>query len=136
MSGDVARVVVNPGTPSPRCLVVRADQRLQVRNGANLYGHRGSRVVVTFGSLQPRTLEVGKALTFQKPVGEIVSDGFHHLDLELKDLRWTVEVHVSDGPLKKSPGSAPGRGVRVSVMSHCGVHSVTIDRRLWLPIRR
>lgn len=67
LSGDVGRVVVNPDTPAPRCLVVRPEQRLKVRNDTHLYGHRGSRVAVTFGSLQARTLDTGEALTFRRP---------------------------------------------------------------------
>lgn len=41
-------------------------------------------------------------------------------------------MHVSPGPFKTSAGSVPGGGVRVSVMSHCGVRSVTNAERLWL----
>lgn len=129
MRGRVGVVLVNPDTPAPRCLVMRADQRLRVRNGTSNFGQPGYRVVVTFGKLPSRTLDDGSAVTFRGPVGDIVGHGFHDLELELHGLRWIAEIRVLDGLLQPSSASD---GVRLAVVSHCGVHSATVNGRLWL----
>jgi hypothetical protein len=123
-------VEVNPDTPKPRCLVVRSDQRLKVRNTTNRFGQPGSPVVVTFGPWSPPTLAPGESVTFDQPVGDVFSPGIHDLDLELEGVHWAAEIDV-DEP-HNSAATEPGRRIRVSVPSHCGVISVQARGVLWL----
>lgn len=130
LDGTEAVVEANPDTPKPRCLIVRPDQRLKVRNTTHRFGQPGSPVVVTFGSWSPHTLAPGESVTFNQSVGDVLSPGIHDLDLDLEGIHWAAEIFVEDEPT--NPAAKKERRIRVSVHSHCGVVSVQVRGVLWL----
>ena len=74
---------VNPDTSTPRCLIVRAAQRLRVVNRSDHFGQPGRTVTVTFADFPPRTLRVGDATIFDRPFGEYLTPGVHVVHISL-----------------------------------------------------
>ena len=71
-TGTVVEVVLNPDIPSPRCVEVTADQRLQVRNAA------GESVTVTFAG-STVALGDGDTHVFDQPFGDYLAPGVHRV---------------------------------------------------------
>lgn len=82
-SGREAVIDVNPDTPLPRCVVVRPDQRIRVRNTSNRFSQPGRSVVVRLAGYRPRTIPVGGETLFDRPVGRYLVPGVHSLHLSL-----------------------------------------------------
>ncbi len=78
-SGAVVTVDANPDVPAPRCVVIRADQRLRVVNTSDLQGSVGQVITVRWADYAPRVLQVGQATTFDRPVGDYLAAGVHYL---------------------------------------------------------
>lgn len=76
-------MLVNPDTSTPRCLTVRAAQRLRVVNRSDHFGQHGRTVTVTFADFPPRTLRVGDATIFDRPFGEYLAPGVHFVHISL-----------------------------------------------------
>jgi hypothetical protein len=81
--GPLATMLVNPDTSAPRCLTVRAAQRLRVVNRSDHFGQHGRTVTVTFADFPPRTLRVGDATIFNRPFGEYLAPGVHFVYISL-----------------------------------------------------
>jgi hypothetical protein len=75
-TGSVVEVVLNPDIPSPRCMRVTADQRLQVRNAA------GETVTVTFAGFSV-TLDDGETHRFNQPFGDYLAPGVHRVSASI-----------------------------------------------------
>lgn len=70
--GEVVEVVYTPDLiPSPRCVKVTADQRLQVRNDTD----QPQDASIAHHSV---TLAPGETALFDQPVGEYLQPGIHH----------------------------------------------------------
>jgi hypothetical protein len=80
-TGSIATVDANPDVPSPRCIVVRADQRLRVVNTTNIHGTIGKPITVTFANYPPRVVQVGQATVFDRPVGDYLAVGVHRVHI-------------------------------------------------------
>jgi hypothetical protein len=80
-TGSIATVDANPDVPSPRCTVVRADQRLRVVNTTNIAGSIGKPITVTFANYPPRVVQVGQATVFDRPMGEYLAVGVHRVHI-------------------------------------------------------
>ena len=74
--GAVAEVVLMPDVPAPRCLQVRADQSLRVRNDS------GQAVDVTFAGASA-TVPDGGSQAFPRPFGEYLEPGVHVVAVSL-----------------------------------------------------
>jgi hypothetical protein len=81
--GPLATMLANPDTSTPRCLTVRAAQRLRVVNTSDHFGQPGRTVTVTFANFPPRTLRVGDATIFDRPFGEYLAPGVHFVHISL-----------------------------------------------------
>ena len=81
VAGAIATIDANPDVPSPRCIVVRADQLLRVVNTTNIQGTIGKPITVTFANYPPRVLQIGQATTFDRPLGEYLAVGVHDVRL-------------------------------------------------------
>jgi len=73
--GPVGTVALGRGdfVPQPRCLVIRRDQRLRVRNDADI------EVTVTLGTHLTATLSPAASITFDEPIGNYLAPGVHSL---------------------------------------------------------
>jgi hypothetical protein len=72
-----------PDVPMPRCVAVRADQRLKVFNNSDANGAPGSVIAVTWASFPVRHVEIGAATTFNLPLGSYLEPGDHFLHISL-----------------------------------------------------
>jgi hypothetical protein len=70
--GDVVSVDVNPDVPSPRCVKVTSQQRIEVRNRTQ------SAVQLKLGFKRPQ-VEAGGTYRFEQPLGEFLLPGVHVL---------------------------------------------------------
>jgi hypothetical protein len=75
-AGSVVEVVLNPDIPSPRCMEVTADQRLQVRNAS------GETVSVTFAGFSV-TLDDGETHLFNQAFGDYLAPGVHRVSASI-----------------------------------------------------
>jgi hypothetical protein len=75
-SGTVVEIVLNPDIPSPRCVEVTADQRLQVRNAA------GETVTVSFAG-SSATLGDGVTHLFDQAFGDYLAPGVHRVSASI-----------------------------------------------------
>lgn len=75
-AGAVAEVTLNPDVPSPRCVQVRPDQSLRVRNATD------QPVDVSFGGTSA-TVAAGAAQAFPRPFGEYLAPGVHRVSTSL-----------------------------------------------------
>lgn len=96
----VVTVNFNPDTPAPRCIEVGADQRLRVVNSSNNVGEPGATLTVSFANFSPRTLHVGEATVFDRPLGDYLSAGVHSLSVR----RWGVARHKNTQVQESSCG--------------------------------
>jgi hypothetical protein len=80
-TGSIATINANPDVPSPRCIVVRADQRLRVVNTTDVAGSIGKPITITFADYPPRVVLVGQATVFDRPVGEYLAVGVHRVHI-------------------------------------------------------
>jgi hypothetical protein len=83
---------INPDTPSPRCVVIRADQRLRVVNTSNTFGFTGKPITVTFADYPPRVIQIGQAATFDRPLGEHLATGVQEVHVSLYPGSFGAEV--------------------------------------------
>jgi hypothetical protein len=67
--------------PTPRCVVVRPDQRLRVVNSSALHGSPPKTITVGWANYAPRVLKAGQATTYDRPFGEYLAVGVHDLRL-------------------------------------------------------
>jgi hypothetical protein len=74
-------VDANPDVPQPRCQIVRADQRLRVRNTTNRFGQPGRTVAVQVAGIPARMLAVGEETVFDQPMGRYLAPGVHLVHL-------------------------------------------------------
>jgi hypothetical protein len=81
--GPIATVDANPDQPAPRCLIVRADQRLRVRNTTNNFKQPGQTITVQFAGYPARRLAVGEETLFDRPMGEYLAAGVHDVHLSV-----------------------------------------------------
>jgi hypothetical protein len=91
-AGREAVIETMPDGPQPRCVIVRSDQRIRVRNTSNRSGQTGRPVVVWFAGYPGRTLAVGRDTVFDQPVGRYLVPGIHHLRLSLYPGSGGVEI--------------------------------------------
>jgi hypothetical protein len=82
-TGPVATVELNPDVPGPRCLIVRADQRLRVVNTTNRAGSPGEVVTLRWPPFAERQLAIGASTTYDRPLGDYLAPGVHRLDSNL-----------------------------------------------------
>ena len=80
-AGTVVVIDANPDTPNPRCVVVRADQRLRVVNTTNAFGMTGKSITVTFANYPPRILVIGRGTLFDRPFGTYLAVGVHDVHI-------------------------------------------------------
>lgn len=71
---EVVEVVVNPDIPSPRCVQVTADQRLQIRNATD------QPATVSLAQ-HSATLAPGETTLFDQPFGEYLEPGVHRVSM-------------------------------------------------------
>ncbi len=79
--GTVVTVYANPDVPTPRCVLVRPDQRLRVVNSSALHGSPPKTITVGWANYPPRVLRAGQSTTYDKPFGEYLAVGVHNLRL-------------------------------------------------------
>jgi hypothetical protein len=77
--GAVVTIDANPDVPTPRCVVVRPDQRVRIVNTSDLQGTVGRTITVHWANFAPRVLAVGQATTFDRPAGDYLAVGVHRL---------------------------------------------------------
>ena len=70
-------VYAGDGTPQPRCVRVRADQRLQVVNKASPSGPADKTVTVRWPPFGQRTLTPGSTIVFEQNFGSYLAPGDH-----------------------------------------------------------
>lgn len=80
-SARLVEIDVNPDVPTPRCVILSAEQGLTVLNATARFGEAGVPVVVSWADYAPLTLSAGASTTFPRPVGEYLARGVHHLHL-------------------------------------------------------
>ena len=76
-AGTVVTVLAVPGVPSPRCVVIGADQQLRVVNQSNQAGEIGQTITVTFANFAPRVIQAGQSTIFEQPAGQYLATGVH-----------------------------------------------------------
>jgi hypothetical protein len=81
--GRYATVEANPDVPQPRCTIVRADQRLRVRNTTNRFNSPGEVITVQFAGYPTRTVAIGEETVFERPMGEYLAPGVHDVHLSV-----------------------------------------------------
>ncbi|MFI5099803.1 MAG: hypothetical protein ACHQE5_04720 [Actinomycetes bacterium] len=79
--GLVVTVYANPDVPTPRCVLVRPDQRLRVVNSSALHGSPPKTITVGWANYPPRVLKAGQSTTYDKPFGAYLAVGVHNLRL-------------------------------------------------------
>jgi hypothetical protein len=67
----------------PRCQIVRADQRLRVRNTTNAFHQPGEVITVQFAGYPTRTVAIGEETVFDRPMGEYLAPGVHDVHLSV-----------------------------------------------------
>lgn len=72
-------VYVGAGTPSPRCVQVRADQHLQVVDRTGPAGQPQKKVTITWPPYPRRTLAPGAATVYSRSFGSYLAPGDHVL---------------------------------------------------------
>lgn len=78
-SPRVVTVLIEPDTPSPRCVQVRPDQSLRVVNRTGDYGQRAHPIRVTWIPGQPVALAPGRSHVFPGRFGDYLEPGVHDL---------------------------------------------------------
>jgi hypothetical protein len=81
--GPLAVITANPGTPSPRCMIVTGSQHLKVTNASNQFGQTGRAITVFFAAFPPRQVAVGASTTFDQDLGSYLAPGVHILHISL-----------------------------------------------------
>jgi hypothetical protein len=79
--GSTVTFYVGDGTPSPRCLKVRPDQRLELVNAEYASGPPDRSVTVAWAPFQARTLAPGQAVLFRANFGFYLATGDHEVGL-------------------------------------------------------
>jgi hypothetical protein len=73
----IARLRIEPDTPTPRCLQARPDQGLRFVNRSGDYGQPGHPLTIRLAGHRPVTLGVGESVTWSRPVGSYLAPGDH-----------------------------------------------------------
>jgi hypothetical protein len=76
---------VGDGTPEPRCLRVRPEQRLEVVNTNGPSGHPDKPVTVTWPPFRTRMLAPGQAIVYGENFRSYLATGDHELGLSRYD---------------------------------------------------
>jgi hypothetical protein len=77
----MVEVDVNPDVPSPRCVIVGSDQRLEVVNTTDRFQQDGSPTTVTWADYPARSLAVEQRTTFDMLFGRYLAPGVHYLHI-------------------------------------------------------
>jgi hypothetical protein len=99
--GPIVTIATDPDVPTPRCVQIRADQRLEILNSSNGYGVRGLPVTVVFADYPARIIPVGESTLFNRPVGDLLAVGVQ--SVYFSAIRGTVCV-------SNTPAFCPGTG--------------------------
>lgn len=81
--GADAVIDTNPDIPQPRCLVVRADQHLEVRNTSNRFGQPGQPITLTWPPYSSRTLAAGASTVYGATFSSYLALGVHDVRISL-----------------------------------------------------
>ena len=78
---SVVTVTINPDTPMPDCVTVRAAQRLRIVNNTNGFHQPGAVISAKIADLPLRTIGRGQSTTFDEPFGDYLARGEHYLQV-------------------------------------------------------